>query len=331
MTMLRSIRRMLLIAGTASLLAIGVTLPARAQAYPSQPVKIVVPFAAGGGVDVVARIVGPKLSEVLGQPVIIENRGGAGGGLGAAAVAQAPPDGYTLLLGTGSTHGTNSSVSPKLPYDPVRDFVPVVQVTTSPLVLIVPPTLPVKSVGDLIAMARGKPGELSFGSYGTGSINHLGAELFNAMADIKANHVPYRGAAPALTDLMAGRLQYTFDGVATSLGYARAGTIRILGVAGLKRSPVIPDQPTIAESALPGFDTSVWFGLFAPVGTPKAAVDLINSKTNEVLAMPAVKERFAQLGIEGVGGSPDVLAAKVTAEMKKWATLVRERNLRFDK
>ena len=331
MTMLRSIRWMLLFAGTASLLAVGVTLPARAQAYPSQPVKIVVPFAAGGGVDVVARIVGPKLSEVLGQPVIIENRGGAGGGLGAAAVAQAPPDGYTLLLGTGSTHGTNSSVSPKLPYDPVRDFVPVVQVTTSPLVLIVPPTLPVKSVSDLIAMARSKPGELSFGSYGTGSINHLGAELFNAMADIKANHVPYRGAAPALTDLMAGRLQYTFDGVATSLGYARAGTIRILGVAGLKRSPVIPDQPTIAESALPGFDTSVWFGLFAPVGTPKAAVDLINSKTNEVLAMPAVKERFAQLGIEGVGGSPDVLAAKVTAEMKKWATLVRERNLRFDK
>lgn len=331
MTMLRSIRWMLLFAGTASLLAAGDTLPARAQAYPSQPVKIVVPFAAGGGVDVVARIVGPKLSEVLGQPVIIENRGGAGGGLGAAAVAQAPPDGYTLLLGTGSTHGTNSSVSPKLPYDPVRDFVPVVQVTTSPLVLIVPPTLPVKSVSDLIAMARSKPGELSFGSYGTGSINHLGAELFNAMADIKANHVPYRGAAPALTDLMAGRLQYTFDGVATSLGYARAGTIRILGVAGLKRSPVIPDQPTIAESALPGFDTSVWFGLFAPVGTPKAAVDLINSKTNEVLAMPAVKERFAQLGIEGVGGSPDVLAAKVTAEMKKWATLVRERNLRFDK
>ena len=331
MTMLRSIRWMLLVAGAASLLAVGGTLPARAQAYPSQPVKIVVPFAAGGGVDVVARIVGPKLSEVLGQPVIIENRGGAGASLGAAAVASAPPDGYTLLLGTGSTHGTNSSVYTKLSYDPVRDFVPVVQVTTSPLVLIVPPALPVKSVSDLIAMARSKPGELSFGSYGTGSINHLGAELFNAMADIKANHVPYRGAAPALTDLMAGRLQYTFDGVATSLGYARAGTIRILGVAGLKRSPVIPDQPTIAESALPGYDTSVWFGLFAPAGTPKAAVDLINRKTNEVLAMPVVKERFAQLGIEGVGGSPDVLAAKVTAEMKKWATLVRERNLRFDK
>jgi tripartite-type tricarboxylate transporter receptor subunit TctC len=188
----------------------------------------------------------------------------------------------------------------------------------------------VNSVSDLIAMARSKPGELSYGSYGTGSINHLSGELFNAMAKIQANHIPYRGAAPALTDLMAGRLQYTFDGVATSLGYARAGSIRILGVAGLNRSPVIPEQPTIAESAVPGFDTSVWFGLFAPAGTPAAVVDTINRKTNAVLAMPALKESFEKLGIVGVGGTPDVLAARVRTEMQKWADLVRERNLRFD-
>jgi len=319
------------LAGAACLLIGGGAVPAaRAQDYPTQPVKIVVPFVAGGGVDVVARIIAPRLSEVLGQPVIIENRGGAGGGLGAAAVAAAPPDGYTFLLGTGSTHGTNSSVYPKLSYDPVRDFVPVVQVTTSPLVLIVPPALQVNSVSDLIAMARSKPGELSYGSYGTGSINHLSGELFNAMAKIQANHIPYRGAAPALTDLMAGRLQYTFDGVATSLGYARAGSIRILGVAGLNRSPVIPEQPTIAESAVPGFDTSVWFGLFAPAGTPAAVVDIINRKTNAVLAMPALKESFEKLGIVGVGGPPAVLAARVRTEMQKWADLVRERNLRFD-
>ena len=303
---------------------------AYAQSYPNQPVKIVVPFAAGGGVDQVARIISPKLGEVLGQTVVIENRGGAGASLGAAAVASSAPDGYTLLMGTGSTHGTNSSVYPKLSYDPVRDFVPVVQVTTSPLVLIVPPSLPAKSVEELIALARSKPGEFSYASYGTGSINHLGAELFNSMAKIQASHIPYRGAAPALTDLMAGRVQYTFDGVATSLGYAQAGTIRILGVAGPKRSPVVPDIPTITEKALPGFETQVWFGLFAPAKTPPAAVALINRKVNEVLAMPSIQESFAKLGIEGVGGTSDALSARVRTEMEKWAKLVRERNLRFD-
>jgi tripartite-type tricarboxylate transporter receptor subunit TctC len=328
MTVLQSARRVL--AGTAALLAIGLAPPARAQDYPNQTVKIVVPFVAGGGVDVVARIIAPRLSEELGQPVIIENRGGAGGMLGAAAVAQSPPDGYTFLLGTGSTHGTNSSVYSKLSYDPVRDFAPVALVSTSPLVLIVPPSLPVTSVGELIALARGKPGELSFGSYGTGSINHLAAELFNSMAKIQANHIPYRGAAPAMTDLIAGRLHYTFDGVATSLGYAKAGTIRLLGVAGPHRSPVLPEQPTISESGLPGFDTMVWFGLFAPAGTPKSAVELVNRKTNAVLALSSVKESFAKLGIEGAGGAPDALAAKVQTEMRKWANIVREKSIRVD-
>jgi tripartite-type tricarboxylate transporter receptor subunit TctC len=317
------------LAGAACLVIAGAPT-AYAQSYPSQPVKIVVPFAAGGGVDQVARIISPKLGEVLGQTVVIENRGGAGASLGAAAVASSAPDGYTLLMGTGSTHGTNSSVYPKLSYDPVRDFVPVVQVTTSPLVLIVPPSLPAKSVEELIALARSKPGEFSYASYGTGSINHLGAELFNSMAKIQASHIPYRGAAPALTDLMAGRVQYTFDGVATSLGYAQAGNIRILGVAGPKRSPVVPDIPTITEKALPGFETQVWFGLFAPAKTPPAAVALINRKVNEVLAMPSIQESFAKLGIEGVGGTSDALAVRVRTEMEKWAKLVRERNLRFD-
>jgi tripartite-type tricarboxylate transporter receptor subunit TctC len=326
----RSVRRAVVaVAGVVALATAG-AVPARAQTYPSQPGKIVVPFVAGGGVDQVARIIAPKLGEVLGQTVVIENRGGAGASLGAAAVASAPPDGYTLLMGTGSTHGTNSSVYPKLSYDPVRDFVPVVQVTTSPLVLIVPPGLPAKSVEELIELGRSKPGELSFASYGTGSINHLGGELFNAMAKIKASHIPYRGAAPALTDLMAGRIQYTFDGVATSLGYARAGNIRILGTAGPKRSPVIPETPTIAEKALPGFETVVWFGLFAPAKTPAPVVELINRKTNEVLAMPSIQESFTKLGIEGVGGTPDALAARVRAEMEKWAKLVREQNLRFE-
>ena len=329
MTILRP-TRLYVLAGTALLLAIGGILSANAQDYPNQTIKIVVPFVAGGGVDVVARIIAPKLGEALGQSVIIENRGGAGGMLGAAAVAQSPPDGYTFLLGTGSTHGTNSSVYSKLSYDPVRDFVPVALVTTSPLVLIVPPSLPANSVGELIALARSKPGELSFGSYGTGSINHLGGELFNSMAKIQTNHIPYRGAAPAMTDLIAGRLHYTFDGVATSLGYAKAGTIRLLGVAAPQRSPVLPDQPTISESGLPGFDTMVWFGLFAPAGTPKAIVETMNRKTNAVLDLPSIKEGFAKLGIEGVGGPPEVLAAKVQSEMQKWANIVREKSIRVD-
>jgi tripartite-type tricarboxylate transporter receptor subunit TctC len=308
--------------------------PARSQDqsrdYPNQTLKIVVPFTAGGGVDVVARIVAPKLGEELGQTVIIENRGGAGGMLGAAAVAQSPADGYTLLIGTGSTHGTNSNVYAKLTYDPVRDFVPVVLMTSSPLLLIVPPLLPAKSVRELIALAQNRPSGLSFGSYGTGSINHLGAELFGSMAKITANHVPYRGSAPAMTDLIAGRLDYMFDGVSTSLGYLQAGTIRTLGVAGLNRSPVMPDQPTISESGLPGFDTMVWFGLFAPAGTPKPAVELLNRKMNAVLATPRVKEALEKLGVEPVGGSPDALAAKVQSELQKWATIVREKNIRLE-
>jgi tripartite-type tricarboxylate transporter receptor subunit TctC len=303
---------------------------ARAQDYPSQTLKIVVPFTPGGGVDVVARIVAPKLAEELAQTVIIENRGGAGGMLGAAAVAQSPPDGYTLLVGTGSTHGTNSNVYAKLTYDPVRDFVPVVLLTTSPLLLVVPPALPAKNVRELIALAQSKPGKLSFGSYGTGSINHLGAELFNSMAKIEASHVPYRGSAPAMTDLIGGRLDYVFDGVSTSLGYLQAGTIRTLGVAGLARTPVLPDEPTISESGLPGFDTTVWFGLFAPAGTPKPAVELLNRKMNAVLAAPQIKQALEKLGVEAAGGSPDVLAAKVRTEIQKWATIVREKNIRLE-
>jgi tripartite-type tricarboxylate transporter receptor subunit TctC len=303
---------------------------APAQDYPNQTVKIVVPFVAGGGVDVVARIVAPRLGEELGQSVIIENRGGAGGALGAAAVAQAPADGYTLLVGTGSTHGTNSNVYARLSYDPVRDFVPVVLLSSSPLLLIVPQASPAKSVGDLIALGRGRPGGLSFASYGTGSINHLGAELFNSMAKIQANHVPYRGSAPAMTDLIAGRIDYMFDGVSTSLGYLQSGTIRVLGVAGPNRSPVLPDLPTISEAGLPGYDTMVWFGLFAPAGTPKPVVELVNRKTNAVLASPRVKEGLEKLGIEPVGGGADVLAGKVQSELSKWATIVREKNIRLE-
>jgi len=301
------------------------------QDYPSATVKIVVPFVAGGGVDVVARLVTPRLAEELGQSVIIENRGGAGGMLGAAAVAAAPPDGYTLLFGTGSTHGTNSSVYSRLGYDPVKDFVPVVLVSSSPLLLVVPPSLAAESTRELIALARRAPGELGFASYGTGSINHLGAELFNSMANIAANHIPYRGSAPALADLIGGRIDYMLDGISTSLGYIESGRIRVLGVAGPRRTPVLPHLPTIAESALPGFDTTVWFGLFAPAGIAPTAVHKVNLAMNAVLASTPVRESFAKLGIEPAGGGAEVLAARVQAEMGKWADLVRVKNIHLDR
>jgi tripartite-type tricarboxylate transporter receptor subunit TctC len=298
-----------------------------APAFPERPVKIVVPFTAGGAVDVVARILAPKLSDLLGQPVIIENRGGAGGMVGAAAVAKAPADGYTLLVGTVSTHGTNVTVYANLDYNPVRDFAPIVLISQSPLMMVTRPTLPAHSVTEFIALARREPRKLSYGSYGVGSINQFAAELFNMMAKTETNHVPYRGSAPALADLMSGQIDYMFDGVSTSSGQVRSGTIRLLGIASLSRTPVMPEAPTVAESGLPGFDVPVWFGLFAPAGTDQSIVDAINKATNTALAMPDVKESFAKLGFEPGGGSADVLARKMEAEIEKWRVLVRERHI----
>jgi tripartite-type tricarboxylate transporter receptor subunit TctC len=327
MTFSRAIPRLGALALAAALL--GAPAAAVGVDYPNQTIKLVVPFTPGGGVDVVARIIAPKLGELLGQSVIIENRGGAGGMLGALAVAQAEPDGYTFLLGTGSTHGTNSSVYAKLGYDPVRDFLPVALVTSSPLLMVANPSLPVKTVAEFVAYARSKPGDLSFGSYGTGSINHLGIELFDMMTGIQANHIPYRGSAPMLTDLIGGRIQYALDGVSTSLGYVRSGTLRLLGVAGTERSQVLPDGPTVAETVA-GFDTMVWFGLFAPAGTPRAAVELVNRKINETLAVPDIRKSIEKLGIDPVGGAPGVLAAKVDTEIRKWADIVRAKNIRIE-
>lgn len=298
-----------------------------ASAFPDRPVKIVVPFTAGGAVDVVARILAPKLNDLLGQPVIIENRGGAGGMVGAAFVAKAPADGYTLLVGTVSTHGTNVTIYSNLDYDPVRDFSPIVLVSESPLMMVTRRDLPARSVSEFIALARRQPHKLSYGSYGVGSINQFAAELFNMMAKTETNHVPYRGSAPALADLMSGQIDYMFDGVSTSSGQVRSGTIRLLGIASLSRTPVMPEAPTIAESGLSGFDVPVWFGLFAPAGTDPSIVDAINKATNMALAMPDVKESFAKLGFEPGGGSADVLARKMQAEIEKWRVLVRERHI----
>lgn len=304
--------------------------PAGAQAYPTETVRLVVPFAAGGGVDAVARVIAPFLSEALGQPVVIDNRGGAGGAIAAGAVAKAAPDGHTLLFGTGSTHGTNSAVYPKLTYDPVKDFAPVALISTAPLMLVTTPDLPVKTAADLIRLERDKPGTLNYASYGTGSINHLAGELFNAMAKIQVNHIPYRGSSPAQTDLIAGRVQYMFSSGSALLSYFEAGTMKAIGVAGDQRWPIMPQQPTISESGLPGYEASVWNGIFAPAGTPKAIVDLLNAKINAILAQPRIKESFDKFGITPQGGTPEDTARRVETEIRKWVELVREKNIRLD-
>ncbi len=310
----------------AALLVVTATAAA-ATPFPDRPIKIVVPFTAGGAVDVVARIIAPKLSDLLGQPVIVEDRGGAGGMVGAAFVAKAPADGYTLLVGTVSTHGTNVSVYANLEYNPVRDFSPIVLLSQSPLMMVARRNLPASSLGEFIALARRDPGKLSYGSYGVGSINQFAAELFNSMAKTETRHVPYRGSAPALADLMGGQIDYMFDGVSTSMGHVKSGAIRLLGIASLARTPVMPDAPTIAESGLPGFDVPVWFGLYAPAGTDQSIVEMINRVTNKTLTMPDVKESFAKLGFEPGGGSADVLARKMEAEIEKWRVLARERHI----
>lgn len=308
----------------AAVLLVGVK-PASAQSYPSQTIKLVVPFPAGGGVDLVARIIAMPLASELGQTVIVENRAGAGGALGAAAVAQSPPDGYTLLLGANSTHGTNPSVQTQKSYDPVGDFAPIVLVSSSPFFLLTHPKSPATSVEELIALARREPGKLNFGSYGLGSINHLTGELFNSMASLQTNHIPYRGSAPALTDLIAGRLDFVFDGVST-LNYVKAGSLRALATAGARPAQAFPALPTIAAT-VSGFDVSLWFGLFAPKNTPQAIVALLNAKMNLVLKDERVLEGLQKIGMEAAGDAPAVLARQVDAELRKWTNLAREKNI----
>lgn len=313
----------------ATMLASAAPLPLAAQSFPGQPIKLVVPFPVGGGVDLVARIVAAPLSQLIGQPVVVENRSGAGGALGATAVAQAQPDGYTLLIGANSTHGTNPSVQVKQTYDPVRDFAPVILLSTSPLFLLSANNLQAASGEELIALARRSPGKLNFGSYGNGSITHLTAELFNSMAGIQTNHVPYRGSAPALTDLVAGRIDFVFDGV-SALGYVKAGSIRALATAGAKRVPAVLDRPTLAEGAVPGFDISLWFGMFAPAATPRAALEVLNNRLNVALAEPPVRLAIERIGMEVAGGDSLTLSRRVDAELRRWGTLTREKNIRAD-
>ena len=312
----------------AAFMALGAPL-VLAQSFPQRGIKIIVPFPAGGGADVVARAIGQQLSEGLGRSVIVENVVGAGGTIGTARAAQAAPDGYTLFIGTPSTHGTNVAVYPKLSYDAIKDFAPIGLIATSPLLLIASPTLDVATVADLIKLAHARPGELAYGSFGTGSINHLAIELFQSMAGIRTNHVPYRGSAPAMTDLIAGRIQYSMDGPA-ALTFIRAGTVKFLAIGSRKRWGFFPDKPTISESGVPNYESLTWFGLFAPAGTPGEVVKLLNGKLHEALTADHVKGSFNQLGIDPAGGSPEVLSTTVEKEIKKWVKIATEKDIKIE-
>jgi tripartite-type tricarboxylate transporter receptor subunit TctC len=316
--------------GAALALLLAPFAAASAQDWPIRAVTMIVPYAAGGPVDTLGRILAARLSEILGQQVVVENVPGAGGMTGASRAAKAAPDGYTVLLSGSAVLAINQTLYKKPLYNAVTDFEHVALFSDSARVLVTRKDFPANTLSDFVAYAKANQAKLQYGSAGAGSGMHVCAVLLDAAMGTRITHVPYRGSAPAMTDLIAGRLDYMFDGVSTSLGYLQAGTIRMLGVAGPTRSPVLPDQPTISESGLPGFDTMVWFGLFAPAGTPKPAVELLNRKMNAVLATPRVKEALEKLGVEPVGGGPDALAAKVQSELQKWATIVREKNIRLE-
>jgi tripartite-type tricarboxylate transporter receptor subunit TctC len=299
-----------------------------AQGYPDKPIRLVIPFAAGGPTDVIGRIVGLKLAEALKQPVVVDNRVGATGSIGAEMVAKAAPDGYTLLMGTSSIMAANPVLNTTLPYDPIRDFAPISLTGTLENVLVVHPEVPVKTVGELIAYAKANPGKLSYSSSGIGSTYHLGAELFCSQAGIRMLHVPYKGAAPAALDLLAGNVQVMFDNLASALPSIRTGKVRALGIASLKRSAELPDLPTISESGVPGYETTIWLALYAPAKTPKDVVSLLNRTVVQIMASADVQERYAKQGMAAVSSTPEHLLEYNKAELLKWGKVVKDAGIK---
>jgi tripartite-type tricarboxylate transporter receptor subunit TctC len=290
---------------------------ARAEDFPSRPIRIIVGFSAGSGADITARVVGARMSELLGQQIVVENKTGAGSSIGADYVAHASNDGYTIFMATIS-QPINAAVSPHLNFDFVKDFSPIVLVSTIPNLLVVNPSLGVKDVQELIALAKAKPGSLSFGSSGVGTGTHLAAELFKVLTGVEMVHVPYAGSAQSITDLLGGRIQLVFTPASTVIQHVRDGKLVALATTEKKRAAIAPEVPTMAEAGLPGFDTGLWFGLLAPAGTPKAAIDRINGAVNEAIKSEAVAKALAPQGIDLLGGTSDEFARYIASEMARW-------------
>jgi tripartite-type tricarboxylate transporter receptor subunit TctC len=311
-------------AALAGLLALaGATVGAAAADYPTRPVTLVVGFPPGGPSDVLARIVAKKLGELLHQPFIVDNRPGAGGNVAGGVVAHAAPDGYTLLMGNNSILATNAALYKTIDFDPEKDFAPISLIGTQANILVVNPKLPVHSMAELIALAKAEPGKLNFASSGYGAAAHLAGELFKADAHIDIVHVPYKGAAPALQDVVAGQDQMMFATAASVIGLIKGGLVRPLAVTTLKRTAILPDLPTIDELGIKGFDATTWHGLVAPAGTPAAVIDTLHKATIEALADPDVRQSLAKLGVDIVGDTPAEFAAYIKSEIPKWAAVIK--------
>lgn len=309
----------------------GLLFAAQAQAaFPERPVTLVVPFAAGGSTDVVARVIAEKMSEDLGQQVVVQNVAGAGGSLGAGNVARAEPDGYTILMGTVATHALNPLILKNKPYDAEADFAPVSLLVLVPNVLVVNPELPAKSVEELLALLKAEPDKWSYASSGNGTPLHLSGELFKSMAGVTMEHIPYKGSGPALNDLLGNQVSIMFDNLPSSSAHIKAGTLKALAVTTAERAPSFPDVPTMAEAGLPGYETYTWNALFAPKDTPKDVVDRLNAAANKAMADPGVAERMKEFSATIVASTPDELAAHVKAEIAKWTPVVKEANVQMD-
>ena len=312
-----------------SLLILIFSVTATAQQFPAKSVKIIVPFPAGGTVDFFARVISAKLSDALGQSVLVENRAGAGGNIAAEAVAKAAPDGYTLLMGS-EIIAINTSLYTKIGYDPVKDLAPITLVGTVPNILIVHPSLPVNSVSELIALAKKTPGKISFASTGQGTSTHLSAELFKLMANVDMLHVPYKGGPPAIADLISGQVNMMFINMPTGIPHVRSGKAKIIAVSSLKRVSQLPDVPTVDQAGVKGFETAAWSGLYAPAGTPVDIINRLNAEVVKILKLPSVREQLVAQGAEPVGDSPEEFSRFTLAEIGKWAKIIKISGAKVD-
>jgi tripartite-type tricarboxylate transporter receptor subunit TctC len=317
-----------------SFIAVLVLLPmiapqAAAQSYPAKPVRMIVPWAPGGTTDILGRVIAQKMGEKWGQPVLVENRGGAAGNIGGEAAARSPADGYTLLLGTMSSHAMNQFLYQKMTFDPVADLAPISLVANVATVLVVNPALPVKNVNELIALARAKPGQLNFASGGIASFNQLCAELLKMSTRIDIVHVPYKGGGPAVADLVGGKVDMLFTGAPVTMSHIQSGRLKVLAVTDSQRSAALPDTPTMSES-VPGYEFNNWYGIMAPAGTPRPLIDLLNAEVHRILSLPDVRERFSGLGADPTPSTPEKFAAVMKTDAEKWGRIIKQAGVRAE-